>query len=176
MKRTYQVALAVTALMGTAVLPAFANGDDPRTATGNAVANVAAALKIVHVQDSVLNFGEFALVNGYQPGNITINAQTGIVDSHPNIVLFSADQSRDLFQVSGKAGKNYTVTLPASITLNRTGGGASMTIVPTKHNIGTLSDPNGLDDLFIGGTLTVNANQMTGEYTGQYDVTVDLAS
>ena len=89
--------------------------------------------------------------------------------------------SNATYDVTGAVNTTYAITLPASVTVTETVGLVAtmtinaMTVLPfnTGANAvtGTLSG-TGLDNLTVGGTLTVAGTQATGIYAGTFDVTV----
>jgi len=87
------------------------------------------------------------------------------------------------YSVTGTGLETYAITLPTTTTVTTDGGGANKTMditsmlafVASESAIavtGTL-DASGDDSFTLGGTLTVQANQVGGVYAGTFDVTVD---
>jgi hypothetical protein len=77
------------------------------------------------------------------------------------------------FTVTGSPSATYAITLPASVTLSGPSG-ATLTataLTSTPSGTGTL-DPTGKQTLAVGGTLNVAANQVNGDYSGTFNVTV----
>lgn len=149
-------------------------------ATGNSDATILSTITITADQD--LRFG--AIGNVGSGGTVEIPTTTGaaaILTTVTHPVAANVGQ-QGTFNVSGAESATYVITLPASATLTNTGTtGGSMTISDfkcdplnnpgTESLIGTLSTA-GIETLSIGGTLTVNAGQNNGLYTGTYVVTV----
>jgi len=76
------------------------------------------------------------------------------------------------FTVTGTASTTYAITLPVSVVL--TGPGGTMTanaFTSTPSATGTLSTA-GQQQLRVGATLNVGANQPSGNYSGTFSVTV----
>lgn len=88
------------------------------------------------------------------------------------------------FEVKGKPGKSFVITLPSQIVLSGQFGGSvqasSLTVylpfnqppVPVGTLIGRLGQ-NGKSTVLIGGTLVVNPGQRGGKYTGTFPLYVD---
>jgi hypothetical protein len=147
-----------------------------------ATENTAAAAKIVTplsiTETSSLHFGTLAILAG-SPGTCVlstqgIRSQTGGV----NLSVQAPTASNAAYNVSGAINTTYGITLPSTITV--TSGAANMTInsllartasAGVNGLTGTLS-ASGTDNFTIGGTLNVAAGQVTGIYTGTFDVTV----
>jgi hypothetical protein len=147
-----------------------------------ATENTAAAAKIVTplsiTETSSLHFGTLAILAG-SPGTCVlstqgIRTQTGGV----NLSVQAPTASNAAYNVSGAINTTYAITLPSTITV--TSGAANMTInsllartasAGVNGLTGTLS-ASGTDNFTIGGTLNVAAGQVTGVYTGTFDVTV----
>jgi hypothetical protein len=147
-----------------------------------ATENTAAAAKIVTplsiTETSSLHFGTMAILAG-SPGTCVlstmgIRTQTGGV----NLSVQAPAASNAAYNVSGAINTTYGITLPSTITV--TSGAANMTInsilartasAGANGLTGTLS-ASGTDNFTIGGTLNVAAGQVTGIYTGTFDVTV----
>jgi hypothetical protein len=147
-----------------------------------ATENTAAAAKIVTplsiTETSSLHFGTMAILAG-SPGTCVlstmgIRTQTGGV----NLSVQAPTASNAAYNVSGAINTTYGITLPSTITV--TSGASNMTInallartasAGVNGLTGTLS-ASGTDNFTIGGTLNVAAGQVTGIYTGTFDVTV----
>lgn len=108
------------------------------------------------------------------PSWIPLRTETGGV-TLPTSVL--GDVSAAIFSVTGHPNATYTIVFPADFYLNRTGGTETMkvhsfTSDPTPT--GTLS-AMGQQDLLIGATLDVSANQVPGTYTNPTALTITVA-
>jgi hypothetical protein len=147
-----------------------------------ATENTAAAAKVVTpltiTETSSLHFGTMAVLAG-TPGTCVLSTQgartqTGGV----NLSVQAPTASNAAYNVAGAVNTTYAITIPSTITV--TAGAANMTInsllartasAGTDGLTGTLSG-SGTDNFTIGGTLNVLAGQVTGIYTGTFDVTV----
>ncbi len=70
------------------------------------------------------------------------------------------------------SGANLAVTVAEDVALTQlsTTGGDTMAIA---LSLGSVDLSGGSDTLYVGGTLTVGANQAAGDYEGNIDLTVD---
>lgn len=142
---------------------------------------VATPLSISSTRD--LNFG--TIIRGTTAGTVTINARTGARTRTGGVALQgTVTDPTAAFVVTGTAGRLFRLTLSAgTITLNRVGGGATMTLntLRVSHNgAAPQTAPRnftipagGASTLAVGGRLNVGANQADGIYTGTFAVTAD---
>jgi hypothetical protein len=130
---------------------------------GNIVAGTSAGTVILAVNDTRTKTGDVILPTA-TPGTIT-----------------SAK-----FTTTGLANATYAITLPSSINLSTNGDNGNGNGHGNPHNdndmivngfnsipainAGVLTD--GSQDISVGATLNVNANQAPGEYQGTFNVTV----
>jgi hypothetical protein len=139
--------------------------------TGSAGVKIFQALTIE--PDTALNFGSIA--PGSTDGTITLSADAVTA---PNVtggitIVTGSTNSAGKFIVSGETDATYILDTIGDITLALVGGsGTTMTVSDVTTSAGrTLT--NGTNDLFIGGTLNVAANQAAGVYAGIYNVTAN---
>jgi Domain of unknown function (DUF4402) len=139
------------------------------TVTFHVRADFLTAIALAKVTD--LSFG--SAIMSATPGTVVLTP-AGARSATGGVTLASGGLvGPATFTVSGDAAASYSVTLPASITLSRSGGG-TLTISPvisTPSGTGTL-DGTGQQTLSVGGTLNVAANQQAGAYSGTFNVTV----
>ena len=160
-------------------------------AQGSATASTGASA-VVHTGITIgattaLDFG--SLIPGATGGDVVLTA-AGARSATGTVTLAAGAFSAGAFLVNetGAGTKKFWIRVPTSITINRAGGGASMTINSLTTNISpncvstTGAQPPGPQGgcpsasnftLNIGGTLAVGASQLTGTYTGLYTVTVN---
>ncbi|QEQ57014.1 DUF4402 domain-containing protein [Chlorobium phaeovibrioides] len=168
--------LAVAALLS---MSAFGFGDaHAATATGNAFATISKSIQIRTV-DTPLNFGTIT-PSASVSGTVTVAAGSavGATPTTENVTMASVTAcSPGHFEVSGDQSASYALTLQTgTIDLTRTGGTETMTVGSfTSNESGeqlVLDSSTGLQTLAVGATLTVGANQYSGEYRGSYEVAV----
>jgi Mat/Ecp fimbriae major subunit len=80
--------------------------------------------------------------------------------------------SRARFQVTA-ATNGYVIDISHSPTASLTGPGASMNLTLAASTAAVTFNSASLQDIFVGGTLTVGANQVAGTYNGAFTVTAD---
>ena len=80
--------------------------------------------------------------------------------------------SRARFQVVA-ATNGYVIDITHSPTASLTGPGAAMPLTLAASTAAVTFNSATLQDIFVGGTLTVGANQVAGTYNGTFTVTAD---
>jgi|GEM_PF-3419733 len=98
---------------------------------------------------------------------------TGEIAANLNIPQPPEGRGPARFRLDGTERRAFVALLPSSITLSN--GGATMQVRNITSNLPRLLnrfDASGLFFLNIGGTLEVNGGQQTGQYSGEFDVTV----
>jgi len=165
--------IAVTAASATLCGPAYA-ADMPGTA------NAAVVRPNTLIKTDDLDFG--TLISGATGGTVTINPVTNARTASGGVTPVGSAAQRAVFQGTGGI-LLITVSGSTSVTLNRAGGGAApMTASLVRAastsggGIALLSGtllPSGVQTYYIGGTLTVPANQPEGDYSGTFTLTVN---
>ncbi|MCK5395778.1 MAG: DUF4402 domain-containing protein [Gammaproteobacteria bacterium] len=158
---------------GAATLSAsfFATTATAATDTANASATVLTPLSIIADVGAEMDFGDVA---GDVTDPTTVVLTTGGTTSSPDGASTAGTPSAGNFDVTGSGTLAYDITLPADGVVQLTGGGAPMDVDGfTDSAGGTSSLTAGTDTFDVGATLTINANQTAGPYTGTYDVTVN---
>lgn len=176
--RTKRTALRRLAIVATAAsmplcMPAHA-ADIPGTVN----ATVVRPNTLVKTDD--LDFG--TIVSGTTGGTVSVNAVTGARTTTGGSTAVGNDAQRAMFQGSGGL-LLITVSGSTSVTLTRVGGGgttmtASLVRAASTGGggialLGSTLLPSGVQTYYIGGTLTVPANQLEGDYTGTFTLTVN---
>jgi hypothetical protein len=170
--------LALPSLVAFAALAASPGHAATRTAQSQTVVIRPATL----VNTAPLSFGN--LLSGPTPGTVTVStagARTttgGVTPAGGSVTAANFVGMND----SGGFLNLIRVTIPAgTITLNRVGGGAAMTMNNLTSSLGPgifgsdyyFMGSNTVFSFSVGGRLNVAANQMIGTYTGTFTVTVD---
>jgi hypothetical protein len=171
--RIITLAIVLTALF-TVANSASAQGNGNANANGKT--KIVAGLSLAKTQD--LQFGQ--IVRSAVAGTITLDATSANRVAAGGVTIGqNAGNTAARFTATGEPGYLYTVTLPASaVTLTKTvTSGTAPTLTVSSFTstlasgLGTLA-VDGTQSFNVGGTLNVGANQETGDYTGQFNVTV----
>lgn len=138
----------------------------------NASATVVRTLAVTSTTE--LSFGTFAA--GSTSGTVTMSA-IGNRSFSGGVTLVAANPgSQATVNLGGTPGTAYSVSLPSSVQLNAATGSATMSLATfTTTIVGPQATLNtsGTGSFGIGGTLTVNANQPIGTYSGSFTVTLN---
>lgn len=153
--------LVVTSVMANAAETITDDG-------GTAKAKIIQAATLEH-QDGALDFG--VLIADTDGGSSTLSAVATPTPTDSGIKRATGAVSSDHFVLSNlDTATTYAVSIPASVTITKDGGSETMSVALALSDA-TVTDV-ATKDLYVGGTLTVGANQAAGEYTGDYAMTV----
>jgi hypothetical protein len=149
--------------------------ESPTTPTSGGVGRFTATIlrSIAISKTSDLVFGRVAKPQSGN-GTVTIDATTGVRSLSGVEGLDTPPPSRAAFNVTGEGGQTFSVTVPASFTMN---GPAAM-VVTTTSSVGataTLSSTLGSAGSLVvgvGGSAPINASTLNGDYSGSFTVTV----
>ncbi|WOF42918.1 DUF4402 domain-containing protein [Sphingopyxis indica] len=160
---------------GTIAAPAQA-------ADQSSTANAAVIRPNTLIKTGDLDFG--TLASGATGGTVTIDPVTGARSTSGSVTPVGAGEQRAVFQGTGGFLLLF-VSGSNSATLARAGGGAApmtatLTRAATTNGGGTallgasaILFPSGVQTYYVGGTLTVPANQPAGDYSGTFTLTVN---
>ncbi len=165
-RRGTRAAAALVAVVGA--LAALALG--ARSASAQITATFTNPIGISEVQS--LNFGTL-IPSPTTPGSVTIGPDGGLSWSVVTPLPSNFDHAR--FRVTGDLNHAYDITLPPNDTIELTSGANTMTIetfTSSPSESGKISF-FGFQNLDVGATLTVGANQEGGIYTGTFKVEVN---
>jgi hypothetical protein len=156
-----------------AALPAYAQTTEQVDST----VDIVRPLTLVNTAD--LDFGR--VIPGPTPGTITMAANNVVTSGGGAISAGGTDPAR--FYGYGTYNRIVGIrTFSNTITINRSGGGANMTIsnltmaatpvVPlqTAWRYFRIGAPDGFFSFSVGGQLNVGANQLPGIYNGTFTV------
>ncbi|MDM5177017.1 DUF4402 domain-containing protein [Massilia sp. DJPM01] len=168
--------LAVLAVIAAGLglgAPAFA-AQATATAGGTVVTPIAV------VVGTNLAFGTFAAAAG---GTITVST-SGVRAVSGVVAMGASATSAAKFDITGEPGATYAITHSGTALLTNSGGGGETMALAKFSDLtganatsgdaatGTLS-AGGTQSLYVGGTLTVAANQAPGTYAGNVIATVE---
>jgi hypothetical protein len=154
------------------------------TLNSNASAQLIEAMTLS--QTNALNFGTIAL-KSTEGGTIVLSSNSNMRDYTGSLTSGGSTNqatTNATFEVSGASLVTYSLSLPEVITLTHRSidtGINTMEITAMKARFnGATSDSvtstiasDGKDSFSLGATLTVQENQIIGQYSGQYVVSVD---
>lgn len=150
----------------------------PRILAGVALASLVvsnswALLNIAIENTQALSFGSFVAGNG---GSVTVST-SGKRSAGGGVMLIPSSQGAAAqFTVSGDPNATYTIQLPGNDFVKLTGPGADMLIndfTSTPSGAGGQLGAGGSQTLSVGGTLSVGSDQVPGDYSGTFSVTVN---
>jgi hypothetical protein len=180
MKLTYRFGTAGIAMIAALGLSSAANAA-PQTATANAKAEIVSALTITKAAD--LDFGKIA-INTSGTGGTVMVATSGAETCAATLTCYSTTSAAKFDITNGTVGKTLTVKLPASATLTTGGGAANQqlslasfttdataTATPGLYTV-TL-DSTGKAAFAVGGTLTLDGDEVQGAYSAPLTFDVD---
>ncbi|WP_438728481.1 DUF4402 domain-containing protein [Parasphingorhabdus sp. DH2-15] len=162
MTKTFKSVLAGS----VAVVAALSStGAYAQSATADATATILEEVVVTAGDD--LAFG--TIVVGATGDDVSIAAD-GTFNCGANLTCTGTNSAAS-FSVSGTGGETVSVTVDGSVTLQD--GANSMTASLTGSDTSLTLDGTGAASFTVGGVLTVADNQASGDYSGQFDVTVD---
>lgn len=109
---------------------------------------------------------------------VAINEDTGAraLSGGGNAAVVGGGETRATFTVTGEGAQTFAITVPDDMTMNRVGGGGSITVALVETDTtGTLDNALGAAGsatFGVGGSFTVSDATATGDYSGTFDVTV----
>jgi hypothetical protein len=160
-------ALGATALSGTA---------SAASAPANASATVVTPITITKATD--LSFGNIAA--GGTAGTVKVDTNGTRSVTGGTVAVLGGTATAAKFDLTGSGNLGYAISYAPSITL--TSGANTMTVAQVSDlnaaggasaTVATGALVAGIGTLYIGGTLTVAANQPAGSYTGVFSTSVD---
>jgi spore coat protein U-like protein len=179
MKRNFIQARSLTKLALIAALTAAgvvsSSGASAAAATATASGTVVSPIAIAVATN--LAFGSFAPGAG---GTVTVDTGGTRAASGP-ILMGAGASSAARFNITGQAGLTYSIVHSGTTVLSNGANTMALTkfsdLAGVNGTSGTATtgtlDGAGAQSLFVGGTLTVAANQVAGVYTGTVIATVE---
>lgn len=135
-------------------------------------AKVIAPITISNVSSTKLDFGTVS--RSSVAGTVTVPPVGARTSSGGVSVLTSSLYSSAPFEVSGENNASYNLTLPDNdeVTLTREGGSEEMEVINFTTNSTLVLGASGSATFNVGATLSLDADQFSGEYSGSFSVTV----
>lgn len=163
MIRTLLSALGAASIFMTATAATAADGG------GGSASVILQPLSVVKTAD--LDFG--TLVAGTTAGTVTVNPASGARSTTGGTVTVASASSSATFQATGLVNRLYIVALGAPPLLtNGSGGTMPVTALALDGPTTRLFPAGNVATLRVGGTLSVAANQPSGDYAGTFNFTV----
>lgn len=155
------------ALMGMVAVAAMAStGAHAATQTATAEVDIIAAVQLA--QNDGLDFGVVA--SSAAAGTVSLPTTSNTRTCSASVTCVGTAM-RGRFTVSNAAtGYTVAITVPASTTLTSGGNSMNLTLAPS---MASFVSTGAAQEFFVGGTLSVGANQAAGTYTGTYNVSAD---
>lgn len=141
----------------------------PVSESSDAKANIISAIELAHNVD--LDFGTISTSG--TAGTVVLSAAATTVLTPTNVSTVGTGQTAAKFTATGQPGAAFTVNLPtAAIPVSN---GTETMSVGSWTVDGTPSKTIGASgtEFYVGATLSIDATQATGVYTGSFDVTVN---
>ena len=159
-----------------ATLPSVA-----QAATRSAKADVTIVTPLSFIKDEDLDFG--TMIRGTTAGTVVV-PPSGARTVTGGVTLAPGAFGPSRFAGFGASGQTVQISVASnSITINRVGGGGSMTVdtfmigsspnpsaITTAPTSFTIGSANGIFNFALGATLRVGANQAPGDYNGTFTV------
>lgn len=162
------------ALVAVFALGSIAIGVNSYAATAAGTANATVVTPIAISAVNTLRFGSFSTTAAAQTVAIATDGArtlTGVLGLGTGQNAFGAAS----FNVTGEGSSTYAITLPDSVNISDSettpNTMAVNSFVSNPSGTGTLTA--GAQTLLVGATLTTGTSQVTGVYSGNFDVTVE---
>jgi len=145
--------------------------DGPASASGTADVNAVIVSPIEINDGTALNFGT---INGTATGgDVTVSNGGNRTFSNSDMEITSATAiTAASFNITAADTYSYSISIPDTVL--KGSGTDDMAVTFTHSRIGAAKrvGDGTAQELLVGGTLTVNDGQTSGEYTGSVKVTV----
>ncbi|MGM0932633.1 MAG: DUF4402 domain-containing protein [Bacteroidota bacterium] len=151
------------------IISGSAFAQNPAVSTqANASADIVSPITIDQVAD--LNFGK--IIPSSTQATTIILGQDGAVDAtSTGNSINTSNQNAAEFTINATNTYTFSVNIPAEITLTGTGDDMLVTLDPSLPAANNTSEGDPIT-LLVGGTLDVGLNQLEGNYTSTFDVSV----
>jgi hypothetical protein len=142
-----------------------------QAASDDAVVTAEVVSTLSLVNQTAMVFGDISSSNA--PGTVILSPSGTRLITGGTFVSSTVSTGAAVFDVVGLPNAVYAITLPNSVVLTGASGNSMVVDDFTSQPVSTgLTDPGGQQNLFVGGTLNVNSNQVIGSYSGIMNVTV----
>ena len=170
MKRVLTLAFGVAAL-AVAAESAYAQS---ASVTTTGTATVVSPLTLTKSTD--LAFGNIVRPSSGS-NTITIDSASGnrTLLGGGNGALASSTSTRASYSVQGEGGQSFSITIPPSLSLTRSGGTETLPVTLSASTSGALSGAvgdAGVASFGVGGSLQLDSTAVSGNYSGTFNVTI----
>ena len=156
--------LSLAVLMATA----FGVSGSAVAASATGTANATVLTPIAIATGNTLEFGSFSAPTA---GTVVVST-AGSRSATGGVLLIPGGTVRaGTFTVTGTGTQGFAISYPGSVNLTRDGGSETMALQVSGDATSALV--GGTKTIDIAGTLTVDASQASGSYTGTYSMTVE---
>ena len=145
--------------------------------TSSTAQDVSATAKIItpiniELTNSGLNFG--TLVPSGTNGTVTVTSADARTNSNVGFIEQEDDFNAASFKVTGEESYIFSITLPDDDEIELESNSNKMEVNAFSSSLPLANNSIGSDGTTfkVGATLSVDANQPAGTYTGEFDVTV----
>ncbi|MFC3711870.1 DUF4402 domain-containing protein [Sphingoaurantiacus capsulatus] len=169
-KIAFAAAVAMAATSGAAF--AQASATQSTTSTGRVVQ------AITLTKNTDIAFGSVVRSAAVGTNTVTIDATSGAraISGAGGGALATSTSGRATYTVDGEGAQTFSVSVPGTFNMTRSGGAETITVTPTTSAAtGTISGTlgsAGTATFGVGGSFPVTNATVTGNYTGNFDVTV----
>jgi spore coat protein U-like protein len=161
------LAFALIAVATLTAGSAFAQSNSAST-SASASARIVAAIGISKTSD--LKFGD--VVASASLGTVVMTSAGARSATGGTTLGNTNGAAAAAFSVTGASGATYAISLPGS-AMTIINGVQTMTVDTWTGSKATGTLTSGSDTFTVGGTLHVAANQVAGNYTANFNVTVN---
>lgn len=146
--------------------------------TSSTIANIGIDAKVIapisasNTGSTNLDFG--TITRSSVSGAVIVSADNQRTTTGGVTVLSSSLYTAAPFSVSGESNAEFNLTLPDNddVKMTRTGGTEEMEVTNFTHNSGLVLSSSGTATFSVGATLNLDADQVAGDYTGSFNVTI----
>lgn len=164
--------LLILFLIGYSIINISNAQISPTAANIGIDAKVIAPISISNTGSAKLNFGTIS--RSSVAGTVTVTPGGQRISEGGVSVLSSSLFTAAPFSISGENNAGFILTLPDNedVKMTRTGGTEEMEVTNFTHNSGLVLSSSGTATFSVGATLNLDADQVAGDYTGSFNVTI----
>ncbi|MCC6480434.1 DUF4402 domain-containing protein [Sphingorhabdus sp.] len=160
MKLALAGAVIATGMMSNAAYAATQQAD--------ATVQVLAAVQLSAVSD--LDFGVVAA--SAAGGTVSLGASASAVPVGTGVIAISGGSAASFQVTQATNGEAIALTVGNPAPLTGPGANIALSGLTLSNNSITFSSTS-LQTIYVGGTISLNPNQVAGTYTGSFDVTAE---